>query len=66
MNLDFNFSASEQSFEPEFNNLQTASDGGFERGYAAGYEDGMAARTYETWTFTLVDETVVEKDVALL
>jgi GTP-binding protein EngB required for normal cell division len=34
----------------------------FERGYT----DGLSARTYETWTITLIDGTIVEKEVALL
>lgn len=51
---------------------------GYERGYADGYEKGNAdgyengydkgisERTYETWTITLTDGTIVEKEVALL
>ena len=51
---------------------------GYERGYDEGYEvgntegytkghaEGLAARTYEVWTITLADGTIVEKEVALL
>ena len=34
--------------------------------YDEGYADGLAARTYETWTITYVDGTIEEKEVALL
>lgn len=40
----------------------TLPDGGYERGY----KEGLAARTYEKWTFVLTDGTVVEKEVAML
>ena len=62
MTVNVSFSESNQSFTPGFNEVHTVSDGGYERGYA----EGMAARTHETWTLTLIDGTVVEKDVALL
>ncbi len=39
---------------------------GHKEGVDQGYADGLAARTYETWTITLVDGSVIEKDVALL
>ena len=39
---------------------------GYERGHADGVAEGLAARTYETWTITMVDGSVIEKDVALL
>ncbi len=51
-----------QTFAATFGEVHNLSDGGYERGYA----DGLAARTHETWTLTLVDGTVVEKEVALL
>ena len=42
----------------------------YENGYASGkqdgYNEGLAARTYEVWTITLVDGSTVEKEVALL
>lgn len=67
-NADFNIT--DQSFTPSFGKVNNISDGGYERGYErgydAGYEKGLAARTYEIWTITLVDGTVVEKEVALL
>lgn len=39
---------------------------GQEVGYNTGYNDGLAKRTYEVWTFTLTDGSIVEKEVALL
>ena len=39
---------------------------GYTEGRTDGYADGLAARTYEVWTITLVDGSVVEKEVALL
>lgn len=66
----------------KFRDLQVASDGGYDRGYEVGYEvgnadgqevgytngynDGLAKRTYETWTITLADGSVIEKEIALL
>lgn len=35
-------------------------------GHTEGYNDGLAARTYETWEITLADGTVIEKEVPLL
>lgn len=70
MQHEVEFSITNQSFEPHFGLTNEVSDGGFERGYAAGYEkgnvDGLAARTYETWKITLADGSVIEKDAALL
>lgn len=34
--------------------------------YDEGYADGLAARTYETWTIAYVDGTIEEREVALL
>lgn len=42
MNFETRFSEINQNFEPQFRQIQTASDGGYERGYAAGYDDGKA------------------------
>lgn len=39
---------------------------GLTEGYANGHADGLAARTYEIWEFTLTDGSVIEKEVALL
>lgn len=43
---------------------------GFNRGYRQGKEDGfsegLAQRTFETWTLTLADGSTVEKEIALL
>ena len=78
MKLDVKFSETDKSFTPVFGEVYNITDGGYERGYAKGYEqgeedgikkgydNGLAARTYETWTITLADGTVIEKDVALL
>lgn len=52
-----------QGYADGYSDGETA---GYERGHAAGVEEGLASRSYETWTITLVDGTVVEKDVALL
>lgn len=41
-------------------------DEGYSDGYTKGHTDGMAERQHEVWTITLVDGTVVEKEVALL
>ena len=62
MDFHLEFAESEQSFELDFEEVQTASDGGYEQGYEA----GLAARRYETWTITLSDGNVIEKEVALL
>lgn len=66
MKLDVKFSESNQSFNSQFGSVQNISDGGYERGYAAGYTEGLAARQHETWTITYADGTVEEKEVALL
>lgn len=66
MILDMEFEELNSEMDIDFEELQTSSDGGYERGYAKGYTDGLAARTHETWTITLVDGSIVEKDVALL
>lgn len=42
MKLDFNFRESNQSFSLKFGEIQTASDGGFEKGYTQGYAKGEA------------------------
>ena len=41
-------------------------ENGYSDGHKNGYNEGLAARTHETWTITLVDGSVIEKDVALL
>lgn len=70
MKINVRFKELNQKFNPRFGELHEVSDGGYDRGYAAGYEkgeqDGLSARQHETWTITLVDGTVIEKDVALL
>lgn len=40
MILDITFSESNQSFNPGFGEVHNISDGGYERGYAAGYDAG--------------------------
>lgn len=74
MKISVGFREINREFAPDFGEIQTASDDGFEKGYATGYSegeqkgyaDGLAARTYETWEITLTDGTVIEKEVALL
>ena len=74
MKVNVVFSESNHSFDADFGEVHGVSDGGYERGYEAGYgdgytkghADGLAERTYEIWTLTLVDGTVIEKEVALL
>lgn len=39
---------------------------GYGEGYSKGKADGLAQRTYETWTFTLSDGSVVDKKVGLI
>lgn len=39
---------------------------GIEEGKLIGYEEGLAQRQYETWTLTLADGSIVEKEIALL
>ena len=78
MKIDVVFHENEKSFEAAFGEVHNVSDGGFDRGYAAGYKkgeddglekgyaDGLAARRYEVWTITLADGSIVEKEVPLL
>lgn len=70
MKKQVTFVEQEMKLVANFGQTHRVSDGGFERGYeqgvADGYKQGLSARTYETWTITLVDGTVVEKEVALL
>lgn len=78
MILEMDFSENDQNIEMEFGEVNNISDGGFERGYEAGYESGYSEgefngykqglneRKYETWVITLMDGTIVEKEVALL
>lgn len=78
MRIDAEFEELEQTFDADFGEVQTASDGGFERGYEEGYArgetkgyaeghaDGLAERTYETWIITFADGSTVERQVALL
>ncbi len=46
--------------------MDQAYDKGYKSGAAEGYEKGLDARTYETWTITLADGSVIEKEVAML
>lgn len=41
-------------------------DEAYNDGYNKGHTDGLAQRQYEVWTITLVDGSIVEKEVALL
>lgn len=53
-----------------FDGYSTGHTNGYGEGHASGYEEGYdngkAERTYEIWTITLTDGTVIEKEVALL
>ena len=51
MRFDVKFKESEQRFDVSFGEVQNISDGGYERGYEAGYADG---------TIALLDRTIVE------
>ena len=62
MKVEAKFVESKQSFKAKFGEVHDVSDGGYERGYEA----GLAERSYETWTITLMDGTIVEKEIALL
>lgn len=42
MKLNVTFKETEQSFKPQFGEVNNISDGGYERGYAEGYENGFA------------------------
>ncbi len=78
MKLDVMFQENKTSLKADFGEVNNISDGGYERGYASGYDkgeaeghktgyaEGLSKREYEIWTFTLVDGTIVEKEVALL
>lgn len=50
MKLDVVFSEHEQAFAPSFGEVQNISDGGFDRGYAAGRDNALANRTDLTVT----------------
>lgn len=62
MDVNVTFKELDSGFAPQFNDIRVVDSGGYDRGY----EEGLAARTYETWTITLTDGTVIEKEVALL
>lgn len=78
MEFDLIWFEEDGSFELDFEEISVITDGGFEKGYQEGYEDGadhgyqdgyeegLTHRTYETWVITLMDGTVIEKEVALL
>lgn len=40
MKLEMKFTESNQSFAPRFGEVNSVSDGGFDRGYAEGYNKG--------------------------
>jgi flagellar biosynthesis/type III secretory pathway protein FliH len=42
MKVDVKFAESAESFKADFGEIKTASDGGYERGYADGYEAGYS------------------------
>lgn len=66
MKFSVKFKEQQSKINVNFSDTQYASDGGFERGYEQGYQKGLSERKYETWTITLIDGTVVEKEVSLL
>lgn len=70
MKVDLKFKENAQSLDLGFGQYQDLTDGGYERGYTVGYNtgyaDGLAKRTYETWTITLADGSIIEKEIALL
>lgn len=74
MVVDVVFEEVKTSFDADFSELYQISNDRYEegyndgvkQGYSDGYDKGLAARTYDTWTITLVDGSVVEKEVALL
>lgn len=78
MRVTVKFSESTEGFSAKFGEVYNITDGGYEQGYKAGYatgeaaghkagySEGLAARSYETWTITLTDGSVVGKEVALL
>ena len=62
MKLNVTFKENKQRLALNFGEVHNVSDGGYERGYAA----GLAKREYEVWTITLTDGSIIEKEVALL
>lgn len=78
MDFKVRFSENRQDFVANFEQTTIVSEGGYEEGYqkgklegleegyGVGYDNGKAERTYEIWTITLTDGTVIEKEVALL
>lgn len=78
MEFDLVWFEEDGSFDLEFEEFSVITDGGFEKGYQEGYEEGandgyqegydegLSHRTYETWIVTLIDGTIVEKEVGLL
>lgn len=82
MRLKVKFKEIDNTFKANFGEVHNISDGGYERGYETGYtkgntdgykmgfeqgyDEGLSKRTYEVWTITLVDGSMVEKEVALL
>lgn len=57
MTFKLKFEESDQRLKLKFGEVQTASDGGFERGYAAGYEDGEADKS-------LIEDELLAKTIA--
>lgn len=56
------FEEKQQVIATDFGTVNNVSDDSYKRGYA----EGLASRTYETWTLTLADGSVIEKEVAML
>lgn len=58
MKLDVLFREAEQCFSTEFGEVHNVSDGGFDRGFAQGYEDG---KTFgESTALMLLERTIAE------
>ena len=78
MKFKLKFEEENREFNLKYGEVIQVSDGGFESGYeqgfetgsndgySKGYNEGLKQRTYEIWTITLKDGSVIEKEVALL
>lgn len=60
MNFVVKFSEADQSFAPQFGEVHNISDGGYERGYAAGYEEGNYLHKVTDKTITAVNDEMLE------
>lgn len=62
MKIDVKFSEQTTSFNPDFGEVHNISDGGYERGYAAGYEQGRVDfdKQKQEKTITIIENGTVE------